>query len=71
AQRPDRITGVPTGGILSVNSDLFNKADGKITVIEVNKKDEFTTATYGEDSVMKLACRRGSKTSMLSFFSYD
>lgn len=45
--------------------------DGKITVIEVNKKDEFTTATYGEDSVMKLACRRGSKTSMLSFFSYD
>ncbi|WP_404655964.1 hypothetical protein [Raoultella ornithinolytica] len=45
--------------------------DGKITVIEVNKKDEFTTATYGEDSVMTLACKRGSKTSMLSFFSYD
>ncbi|MDU4539941.1 MAG: hypothetical protein E6Y55_02675 [Klebsiella michiganensis] len=45
--------------------------DGKITVTEVNKKDEFTTATYGEDSVTTLACKRGSKTSMLSFFRYD
>lgn len=52
---------------------IANKSDeeGKIKVVEVNKKNEFTAATYGEDSVMKLACTRGSKTSLLSFFNYD
>lgn len=48
-----------------------NEEDEGITVVEVNKKNEFTTIKYDESLVTKIACTRGSKKSLISFFSYD
>lgn len=43
----------------------------ELKVVEVNKKDETTVATYLEDSVIKHNCKKNSKKSIISFFNYD
>lgn len=57
----------------SICKKVANRAaeGDELRVVEVNKKDELTVATYFEDSAIKQTCKKGSKKSIISFFNYD